>query len=88
MSVLMVTDTIRCVQLVRMSEIRDAEGVPGVAGYSSKSDAIMILWSRRVAQVVKSLVDVQVARPEGVTLKCSVLRLPLATSADTRLTSA
>ncbi len=43
------------------------------------------LGSRRAAAVVKSPVDVlgRGARPEGVTLRCTVLPLPLATPAET-----
>ncbi len=72
------------------SEMRDMEDVPGVAGCRSKSDANVTLGSRRVVEVVKSLVDVlgRGARPEEVTLKCTVLPLSLAAPADTGCTSA
>ncbi len=65
------------------------EGVAGVVGCRSKSDASK-LGSRRVAEVVKSQVDVlgRGARREGLTLRCTVLPLPLATPADTVRTSA
>ncbi len=65
------------------------EVVPGVAGCRFKSDASVTLWSRRVAEVVKSLVGVlgRGARPEGVTLKCTFLPQSLATPADTGCTS-
>ncbi len=60
-----------------------------VAGCRSKNDASVTLGSRRMAEVVKSLVDVLVrgARPEGVTLRCTALPLPLTTPADTGHTS-
>ncbi len=66
------------------------EGVSGVAGCRSKSDASVTLGSRRASEVVKYPVDVlgRGGRPEGVTLKCTVLPLPLATPADTGCTSA
>ncbi len=70
--------------------MRDVEGVPSVADYRSKSDASVKLGSRRATEVVKYPVNVlgRGARREGLTLRCIVLPLPLATPADTGLTSA
>ncbi len=57
---------------------------------ATNSDASVTLGSIRVAEVVNFPVDVlgRDVRPEGVTLKCTVPPLPIATPADTGHTSA
>ncbi len=83
----MATDMISVFRTPVSSVMRDVEGI---AGCRSKSDASFIFGSRRAAEVVNSQIVVlgRGARPEGVTLKYTILPLPLATPADTWHTSA
>ncbi len=70
--------------------------VAGVTGCRSKRDASVTFGSRRVAEMTSAtevdtfMVDVlgRGARPEGVTVKCALLLLLLATLADTGRTCA
>ncbi len=68
----------------------DMEGISGIVGWRSKCDAIVTFGSRRAAEVVNFQVVVlgRGARPERVTLKCTILLLLLATPDDTGCTSA